>query len=263
MDDGGGSNQPHAPSDRKKPNRIVRGVSAIKRYLEKRRSEKKQETAADRSARSTARATWAIALLTVATISVGILQYNIISAQLNEMRDEQRPWVSVEITGDPMVTIAPKKSSVALTFTLKNVGKSVALGATGKYFAQGFYGSTPYTNVDPCISDGLFSVADSRTMFPGEVYSTSRLRLLFGGWDFTRSQMPSGATKLNLIVRVLGCLRYTFDGSVESHRTPFAFDIYGSEYSPGILAGFPVEGYGEITSTVRPVSIYINGVNPN
>jgi hypothetical protein len=78
--------QPHAPGGAEKPRRIARGIAAIESHLEKRRSEKKQQTATDRAARSTARATWAIAILTAATICVGISQYVIFSRQLGEMR---------------------------------------------------------------------------------------------------------------------------------------------------------------------------------
>ena len=62
----------------------MRGVGAIKSHREKRRAEKKQQTPADRAARSTARATWFIAVLTVATILVGIFIIN--KGQLDEMR---------------------------------------------------------------------------------------------------------------------------------------------------------------------------------
>jgi hypothetical protein len=81
-----GGNQPDSPGDRPKPNRIARRVSEFKRYRDKRRAEKYHESATDKASRSTSRATWAIAVFTLATIGVGISQYIIFSRQLNEMR---------------------------------------------------------------------------------------------------------------------------------------------------------------------------------
>ena len=86
MADRNGCGQPQPPCDGEKPGRVARGVGTVQRYLEKRRTEKKQQTAADRAARSTARATWAIAFLTIATIGVGIAQFHIYRGQLDEMR---------------------------------------------------------------------------------------------------------------------------------------------------------------------------------
>ena len=81
-----GSRDQTPPRGGEKPNWIARGVGAVQRQLEKRRAEKKQQSPADRAARSTARATWFIALLTVATIIVGYSQFVIYKRQLDEMR---------------------------------------------------------------------------------------------------------------------------------------------------------------------------------
>lgn len=86
MADQDSRDQSRSPGGGKKPNWIARGFGAVERYFEKRRAEKKQQNPADRAARSTARATWFIALLTIATIGVGISQFRIYEGQLNEMR---------------------------------------------------------------------------------------------------------------------------------------------------------------------------------
>ena len=161
MTDHDGCDQPQTPRDGKKPSRIARSVSAIQSYLKKRRSEKKQQTAADRAARSTARATWFIAFLTLATICVGVSQYLIFSRQLDEMRRtredgdksfadqlavmqaqanamqgqldqmavDQRPWLSVSNLSVDGLRVFPVGAGVLASATYKviNLGHSPAV----------------------------------------------------------------------------------------------------------------------------------------
>jgi len=70
-----GGDRTHHPPTYRKPNRIFHDIRKIKRYFQQRRTKKKEENPANRAARSTARATWAIAILTVVTIGVGVSQY--------------------------------------------------------------------------------------------------------------------------------------------------------------------------------------------
>jgi len=66
--------------------RYRRARRRIKNWLQAKCAEKKKQNLTDRAAKSTARATWAIAALTLVTIGVGISQYVIFSRQLDEMR---------------------------------------------------------------------------------------------------------------------------------------------------------------------------------
>ena len=86
MIDHGGSGQPQPPSRPDKPTWLIRTVRQLQRYRYERRAQKSKESPADRAARSTARATWAIAVLTAVTIAVGVSQYVIFGRQLDEMR---------------------------------------------------------------------------------------------------------------------------------------------------------------------------------
>ena len=190
-------------------------------------------------------------------------QTKAMQGQLDEMKAEQRPWVSVTIEDQPIVTIAPKKSTVSLTFTIKNVGHSVALGATADYSADGEYNGIGIPITDPCAQPGRFNIRDSRTLFPGEVYTTRRYGLLFGGWVLADTHVPTGPPIPTLVVKVSGCVTYTYEGSPIKHHTPFIYRLYGSEYSPGIPIGFPLMAYGDITSMVKPVHVYIPGVDPD
>ena len=191
-------------------------------------------------------------------------QTNAMSGQLNEMKSEQRPWVSVSIEDTPIVTIAPKRSSVGINFVLNNVGHTVALGAVSNFSADGDYNGTGRAITNPCLGRrGMYDVQDAKTLFPGEVYTTRRYQILFGGWDLQHSVAPAGVVPPRLVVNVSGCVTYTYEGSTTKHHTPFISRIYGSEYRPGEPIGFPIENYGDVLPTIKPVNIYLDGVNPD
>jgi hypothetical protein len=92
----------------------------------------KQYSAADRAVISVAKATWAIAGLSFVTIIVGYWQYSAIKGQLDEMRDEQRPWVSVDPKdglgiSQPLTFKDAMGVGFRVAYKLRNTGKSPAL----------------------------------------------------------------------------------------------------------------------------------------
>jgi hypothetical protein len=96
---------PNPTTSPPQPKRVVRCVQKIKRYFHDPRAAKKQESSQDRSSRRTAVATVWIAILTVAVLIVGGLQYvtfdrqlTVMQGQLDEMRESRRPWLTVETT---------------------------------------------------------------------------------------------------------------------------------------------------------------------
>lgn len=137
------SDQTNHPRTQRKPNWIFRAISKIYSHFHLHRAEKKKESAADRAATSTARATWAIAFLTVVTIGVGVSQYVIFSrqltvmqGQLNAMDADQRPWVSV-FPKDGLSIIEPltfdtkNGATMRIAYKLRNTGKSPGLRPGG------------------------------------------------------------------------------------------------------------------------------------
>lgn len=78
------------PRTNPQPRWIARRIGAIKYCREKHRAQKQEETAIDRAARSTARATWAIAFLTLVTVGVGVSTYFILEGQLTEMTNTRK-----------------------------------------------------------------------------------------------------------------------------------------------------------------------------
>lgn len=86
MTDETSSSQGDNTAARPNPGWISRRIRDAKRQRHQRRTEKEHQSATDRASRSTAWATWAIAILTFATIGVGISQWIVFNRQLGEMR---------------------------------------------------------------------------------------------------------------------------------------------------------------------------------
>ena len=197
MADGNGCDQPQPPCDGEKPNRVARDVGAVQGYLEQRRAEKKQQTDADRAALSTARATWAIALLTIATIGVGISQFliykwqldemratreggdkstvdqlNIMSGQLSQMNLAQRPWIKLEKIEPTSLT---SDDAYGVSFWAKvivsNVGHSPAqnVSVTADLLIQDFDLSSDEDMRAACRRGDTGSwIIPGRPIFPGQ-----------------------------------------------------------------------------------------------
>jgi hypothetical protein len=147
------TSEPHnPPPPQTQPNWIVRRVQEIKGYLQERRAKKKKQNPVDRAATSTARATWAIAVLTAVTIGVGWSQYRIFDRQLTVMQGQldemkqsfapDRAYVfSSKFEGYDKSPIQP---GAVVTFWFNNFGRTPAIltippGAKCAYLAQGFH----------------------------------------------------------------------------------------------------------------------------
>lgn len=109
------------------PNWITRSVNKFHRYRHNRRADKDHKSAAERAARSTAWATWAIAALTIATIVVGWSQYRILSGQLDQMAATERPWVMLnDIQPESLSSDDEAGVSFWVKLSVRNVGHSPA-----------------------------------------------------------------------------------------------------------------------------------------
>jgi hypothetical protein len=134
--------EPQAIAAQPKPSWRTRVIENFKCYLQERRSQKKKQTPTDRAAISTARATWAIAILALVTVGVGISQYVIFNRQLNVMkgqldvmlRDEEPHFVLTEKLAPPIFhpVVAGNDSLGVAAWNIPyiNSGKSVARNIT-------------------------------------------------------------------------------------------------------------------------------------
>jgi len=84
--DSDSSKQADPPCAQDKPNWIARCIRAVQRHLQERRAYKELESPIDRAARSTSRASWVIAILTLVNVGVGGATYFVLGGQLDEMK---------------------------------------------------------------------------------------------------------------------------------------------------------------------------------
>jgi hypothetical protein len=113
------------------------------RSLHKYQAEKKKESRQDRAARRTTYATIAIAVFTAVTTVVSGLQWTalhstdsniagqltVMRGQLDEIRTERRPWVSIDTIeiSEPLSFDSGKGASMRVNYVLRNTGKTPAV----------------------------------------------------------------------------------------------------------------------------------------
>jgi hypothetical protein len=88
-------------------------IQGIKHKFHERRTKNNQQNSVDRAATSTARATWAIAVLTAVTIGVGWSQYRIFDRQLTVMQDQLKEMKSSGTQTDSLIETNKKLAEAA------------------------------------------------------------------------------------------------------------------------------------------------------
>lgn len=230
-------------------------VAKIKSKLHERAAEREKENSQDRFARRTANATVWIAILTVVTAIVGGLQYwtfqgqlVVMQGQLDEMRDEQRPWISYYAVPDsPLVFGNQVKggapfAGLTLKTTFTNVGH---LPAQSVYSAANML---PWTTIDQPIKrrDEFCRMLKRReitaetagyTFLPNESSSISHTV------EITGFDLADWRRLKNGNLAIAGCVDYIF-GSKKTHRkVGFIFELDRAGKPPQPLARIdPSEG---------------------
>lgn len=242
MDNQNPSDSTKAPVPNGKRDWLVWVLTYPQRYLQQRRADRQKENATDRAARSTARATWAIAALTIAMIGIGALQWSTlhdtdksIAGQLREMQAEQRPWVyatEVKIAG--RIVLADGRYVLPLKITATNTGHLPA------FFVQYKTGAAPLRIGGPSTHTVKNDVCDDyrnnpnrsgQTVFAGQTVT-------YGG--FTIDDYPSfpqaewDALKADRLIVLYGCIDYQFPDQPGHHQSRFSFAV-GRRNDVGIL----------------------------
>jgi hypothetical protein len=240
------SNHSDPPATQTQPNWIVRRVQKVKRYFHERRAAKKQENSQDRSSRRTANATVAIAALTVAVLIVGGLQYitfdlqlKVMQGQLNEMKDEQRPWIYADFSsGGPIYRNQSGGLTFSIGFVFHNTGHLPATyispdveaylsGADGKVGSSSAR-ERQKRRCDKPIQQPEASDQIGTTAFPGQnVPFGAAVGISAEEIEATKREAwlkTTGKELEFLFPWVVGCIRYRSpDG--EPHQTGIAFTI--------------------------------------
>lgn len=107
--------------------RVLWLIDYVKRKFREHRAKYENENAQDRAARRTANATWVIAIFAIAAAAVGYFTLRAVQGQLDEMRAEKRPWVSVNVTPTGPITKANGETWLPVQIELKNTGEDAAV----------------------------------------------------------------------------------------------------------------------------------------
>lgn len=135
-------------------------------------------------------------------------QLNIMKGQLDEMRNEQRPWVSAEAAIAAPLTFSKKIASTALLVRLKNTGHTPAFSVHVKATALPIVGEAKIDCAAPpdTINFGI-------NVFPGD---TPVL--------LNEIHIEIGEQKVFWPILV-ACVFYRFPGESEWHRTPSVYHL--------------------------------------
>ncbi len=220
------------------------GIRKVKGYFQEIRAKRKQENSTDRAVRSTANATWVIALLTIATIGVGISQYIIFGRQLDVMENDKRPWLNADISLNNRVNItewgATRGIDVPLKFAMKNYGQVPAINVRVNVRAWPHPGNPRRAEVLPLqkrtCEDGIATADKDPTggvaVFPSESTTIDADANLSGGGIYKDGEPVLWA--------IYGCLDYTYGGGRHGQT---GFNYLPGKNIGGQLFGVPfVEG---------------------
>jgi hypothetical protein len=228
--------QGETPAQREPPKRrpiIIRIFLGLKRHEHRRRRRTQQE----KSDRDLIMARWTrrVGIFTAALVVVGVVtggifwrQLNVMQGQLDEMRSEQRPWVT--IIKDPPDIISPLTYrsgvvSINLLFTFRNVGHLPAFGVIPSSFA------IPHTLVrtggefahacnfrNPDIGIYVFPSDDPPPTQPVSIVISQPELEAF--WE--------RYSKFRIIIApvIFVCVVYWESGSSKPHHTPFAYEVF-------------------------------------
>jgi hypothetical protein len=144
-------------------------VGYIKTKRDERKTKKQQETATDKAARTTARATVGIAIFTVVLAGTAIYQFIILKGQLEVMRKDLRAWIVVEQKSNQVSATVNSPLSTVLVY--KNTGKTPASPVVGNFYIEIVpNGKAPHFEVND--AHNAVAAGDSLPNSPQEVAVT-------------------------------------------------------------------------------------------
>lgn len=174
-----------------------------------------------------------VAIFTLLLALVAGLQTCILSNQLQELKDENRPWIYVE-NALPASSLAISESDVSLSleFHLNNTGRfpSRFTSIAGEFFY--FHGTAASALRDDILQKLFVSVPACRqrrrTPFPGTaVFPQQRIRIKqpFAMDKTSISEWKNlKAGEIGAII-IAGCVDYLFPTGGTHHQTQFVYEI--------------------------------------
>jgi hypothetical protein len=191
---------------------------------------------------------WIIVLFTGVLTFTAIYQYSITDRQLDTMRKDQRPWMKISFTMDPLQALGPVRGVLSWV----NIGKTPARNIRGdfaietvrngeqpKLRSEGFHLTFATGMIMPNDTPGAYAIQRARPVgnAPGEseadVLSAPELQ------DFN---------ELKIFFVVYGIIHYADFFAIE-HWTKFCEVMYTPNPPPGTtFTGHPCAVYADVDS---------------
>jgi hypothetical protein len=161
-------------------------------------------------------------------------QLNVMQGQLDEMRVEQRPWVSTRIIGNMTLTRDSDELRVSGKFSMENIGKSPAQNARNRIMV------VPFDVEDRAYQLGMIPNPEAKLKAVCDgfdypmVYSNEKgfADMLFPGEKFDRFfsigfRVDTFNTEnRKTILLLLTCSAYRFVSDQSVHQTNSVFSLY-------------------------------------
>jgi hypothetical protein len=232
------------PSEREARANLTHALSNTKKAGDE------QARAQNRAADKTATATIFIAFFTFVTIGVGGAQWWTLTGTLNEMRDEQRPWLKAvpKIVG-PLFSKGGLLST-DIEIDVNNVGRSPASGVRGAaIIINGGHGLITKDDLHVvCDRAATSAILDqdsaSDLIFPnggGRISAQAADQKAYGNGN---RALPTGQATVENDVALVFCVSYLNAGNEPTRHTGGAFAIDGAKSGTVLKDGEMIDPSG-------------------
>lgn len=270
MSNGDHSHDGEGPAGPTSWRRII--ANLVKALADSQRAKRDFQSAENRAANWTARATVVIAVFTAVAAGVGIAQWCIqrgtldemqserlvMQGQLTQMQNDRRPWVSVDVKIDS-VTWGKDGAQIVIVYQLKNTGRSPAMHVLLGEDVLTWVGADPKRTPLGWISDMLAGTKAKQAEPPlyGFPIFAGETKTVIAVHSFTRSdvekfrqflvstkhsisdpdQPPLKDSELRLPLDVAYTIDYGFDMGATRHQT-YCWASFGRTDHTDDLAGW-------------------------
>jgi hypothetical protein len=180
-------------------------------------------------------------------------------AQLEVMRDADRPWVDVDILIASPLTYDGKAARIDFTFVVSDIGRSPAQNVSiiGMLTPAFFWDDLRQTQKRVCndaatpIGMGSFRYV----LFPGRpITQQTSIAISGNNLDSHIGKLPQGAGPVDLMpIALVGCVDYTYESSARHHQTAFTVDLLMKDRGLPLRSKTPIPS-SDLMLSSHPIS---------
>ena len=162
----------------------------------------------------------------VAYTSVAAWQVCIMRGQLDEMKTEQRPWVSIKTVPVSDLSVFKEGASIFLDITTKNVGNKPAMSIfpVPQIFPKDDPDINDFYKVQKRICNWPYRPGAYNILFPNDE-STQRTIATFTGTEKLPNHWPPSVGQSYFFAYLIVCLNYLSAPGDAPHRTAILYEL--------------------------------------